>query len=215
MPVYFICVGRLRDHLILTSTVDDESSISSLKNEAKSTYMQLSVNSQPRLTYSLLTTRLHICVSNPIFAFCVADREFEPQLAYAMLERVLHAFNNEYGEAVEAVEREYVFLDFHTTLDSIRFEYHKKVTDSNLGKVERELNTVKSEMAANIKAALIRQEKLGQVEDLSEQLGHSAGVFAKESRDLNRLHFWRTYGRPAVVVGIVSIVYFLVGFFIV
>jgi hypothetical protein len=158
---------------------------------------------------------LHICVSDPVFAFCVADRQLEPVHAYAMLERILTTFKNEYGEGVEAIEREYAYLEFHTTLEVIRSEYHKKLADSTLGKVEVELNSVKSEMAENVKSALIRREKLAQVEGLSEALGQNSGAFAKQANDLNRLYYWRTYGRPAVVVGIVSLVYFLVGLLIV
>jgi hypothetical protein len=181
-----------------------------MKAEAKKYYSQLTGQSQPRLTFPLLTGHLHICVSSPIFAFCVADPEFQPPLAYQMLEKVIKAFKHEYAEAVQAAEREYVFMEFDSTLDAIRNEYHSRVAATTLNAVQSELEGVKADMSANIKAALLREEKLEQVGNLSAALGENAGAFAKESNDLNRLYLWRTYGRPAVVLGIVSVVYFLV-----
>jgi hypothetical protein len=215
MPISFIKVGRLPDHLLLTSTNDEDPSLPSLKLQCQPFINELNSRSHARATHVLQQSHLHICVSDSIFAFCVADKQLEPVHAYAMLERVLASFKNEYGEGVQAVEHEYACLEFHTTLEAIRSEYHKKLADSTIGKVELELNGVKSEMADNIKTALIRREKLNQVEGLSESLGQNAGIFAKQANDLNRLYYWRTYGRPAVVVGIVSLVYFLVGLLIV
>jgi hypothetical protein len=215
MPIFFVSIARLRDHLILTSTLDEEQTLSSMKAEAKKFYRTLSKSSQPRITYRLGTSTLHICVSNPIFAFCVSDSDFDPQMAYALLDQAIAAFNNEYADSVESVEQEHALLDFCSTLDALRAKYARQIADSQLKHVRRELSGVQDSMANNIKTALIRQEKLNEVGDMSESLGRHAAVFEKDATNLNRFHFWRTYGRPAVVVSIVSLVYFLVSMFLV
>lgn len=212
MPILFIEVSRLRDHLVLTSTLDDGQNITAVRAEARRFLQQITETSQARLSYPLLTTHLHVCVSRPIFATCVTDNEFEPQAAYRMLEEVLTAFKNEYGDSVESVEKEYVFIDFHTVLDRVRGQYAREVADANLGRVRNALSNVQESMGANIRKAVERNEKLNEVSDMSEHLGNNAGLFAKQAKDLNRLYLWRTYGRPAVVVAIVALVYFLVGF---
>jgi hypothetical protein len=215
MPISFVSIARLRDHLILTSTLDEEQSLASIKAEAKKFYRTLSRSSQPRITYRLSSATLHICVSNPIFAFCASDNDFDPQLAYQMLDQAIAAFNSEYAGAIESVEQEHVFIDFYSTLDAIRARFVRQVADVQLSRVRRELSGVQESMASNIKTALIREEKLTEVGDLSESLGSKATAFEKDATNLNRLHFWRTYGRPAVVLSIVSLVYFLVGLLIV
>jgi hypothetical protein len=215
MPVLFVSIARLRDHLILTSTLDEEQSLASIKAEAKKFYRTLSRSSQPRMTSRMGSATLHICVSNPVFAFCATDNDFDPQLAYQMLDQAIAAFNNGYADAVESVEQEHVFIDFYSTLDAIRARFLRQVADVQLGRVRRELSGVQESMVSNVKTALIREEKLSEVGELSESLGRGAKAFQNDATNLNRLHFWRAYGRPVVVVSIVSVVYFLVGLFVV
>jgi hypothetical protein len=210
MPIHFVSVARLRDHLIMTSTLDEESSVSALKAEAKKYCSGLTSTSQPRVTFRLLNGNLFVSVKNPIFAFCVTDMQFDPQLAFQLLDNVIAAFNTEYGGSVDSVEKEYVFIDFHSTLDAIRGKCIHRVADSQLGEVRRELSDVKQTMVDNVKSAVIRKEHLDEVGDLSENLTRNARVFQTDATNLNQMYYWRTYGRPALVISISGIVYFLV-----
>jgi hypothetical protein len=215
MPVLFVAVARLRDRLVLTSTLDEDQGLAPIKAEAKAFCQTISSTSQPRITRRLLTSNLHVCVASPVFAYCATDCEFDPQSAYQLLDQSIQAFTREYGEAIDAVEQEHVFIDFYATLDQIRAKFAHQVADSQLGRVRRELSGVQESMAGNIRTALIRQEKLDEVGEMSEGLSRKASAFQKDATDLNRLYLWRTYGRPAVVVSLVSLVYLFVSLFLV
>lgn len=198
--------------MILTGTLDDESQIGAIKQQVSRFYSQLSHSSSPRISYPIQNGTAHFCISGNFFTVCATDREFQPQLAYEMLDRINQAFNAEYGDSVLAAERPYIFMDFVSTLDAIRSGYLKRVAEGQLGQLKTELGTVQNTMAQNIKTALVRQEMLSEVGDMSEKINSSSGIFANDATKLNRLHFWRTYGRPAVVMSIVTIVYLLVHF---
>ncbi|KAH0802793.1 Synaptobrevin family protein [Histomonas meleagridis] len=210
MPIYFIHVVRLSDSLILTSTMDDDSNASSLKTEAKRFYSQINQNSPPKNSFKMTNGTIYISVYGEFFSSCVTDPNFPPSTAFQMLDDVNASFNNEYGESVSAAEREYVFMEFHTTLDALRAQHLKISADASMGKLQSELNDVQTAMANNVKTALIREEMLSDIGDLSEKLGQGASMFASDATNLNRYYYWNTYGRPATVISVSALIYFLV-----
>ncbi|OHT07802.1 Synaptobrevin family protein [Tritrichomonas foetus] len=214
MPIYFVHVVRLPDNLTLSATLDDDANSTNLIKEARRFYPQLSNASAPRLSFKLQAGTIHISTHQGFFSVCATDLQFETRTAYEFLDSVNSAFYNEYGGAITAAEREYVFMDFHQTLDLLRSRYMKIVADQNLGMLQNELDGVRQTMTNNVKSALIMHDKLGEVESMSQNLVNSAGMFANESKNLNRMHLWRTYGRPTVIISIVVLVYYLVSLII-
>lgn len=212
MPIFFIHVARLSDKMILTGTLDDESQVGSIKQQVSRFYSQLTHTSSPRISYPIQNGTAHFSISGSVFTVCATDREFQPQLAYEMLDRINQAFNAEYGDSVVAAERPYIFMDFVSTLDAIRSQYVKRVAEGQLGQLKNQLGTVHNSMAQNIKTALVREDLLNEVNDMSEKINSSSGIFANDATKLNRMHCWRTYGRPTVVISIATAVYLLVHF---
>lgn len=188
--------------------------ISNLKQEAKSFYSQINNQNSSRLSFKISSGVIYICAHNSFFSICVTDAKMPPLTVFELLDKVNQEFSNEYGEAVQAAEKEYVFMDFHTTLDGLRAQYLKVSADASMGKLQYELNNVQSAMADNIKKALIRDEMLKEVGDVSEELVKGSKMFSTESTNLNRYYLWNTYGRTATVIGIVGLIYFLVSFII-
>jgi hypothetical protein len=191
MPVFFINIARLRDHLILTSTLDSEPSIAGLKAEARKFWKSISRTSQPRLTYRLLRSNLHICVSNFVFAFCACDCDFDPQLSYQMLDQAIAAFNNEYSDSLEAVEQEYSFIDFHTILDALRIRF--------LDLAQVQSTTGRGQEQPNIKIALINGDHPVDVEQFSENLRADSTVY-EETGDC-----WQPCAKPAGLLVLVML----------
>jgi hypothetical protein len=165
MRISFVTIARLRDHLTLASTVDDEQSVAPVKAEARKFHQAITRNSQPRITHRLLRSNLHICVSNFVFAFCASDCDFDPQAAYQMLEQSIMAFNREYSDSLDAVEQEYAFADFHSMLDSLRLTYKTMVALANLRHAAAPAPT------PTIKIALLQNERPVETGFFSANLG--------------------------------------------
>lgn len=215
MPIYFIQVVRRFDQLVLTSTMDDGAQVSKLKLEAKSFYSQMGdIQKSPRMSFRISDGVIYVRADSAFFSVCVADTAAAPITVFELLEKVNAEFANEYGEAVQAAEKEYVFMDFHTTLDGLRAQYMRASANASMGRLQNELENVQTAMADNIKKALVRDEMLKEVGDVSEELVKGSKMFATESTNLNRYYIWNTYGRTATVIGIVGLIYFLVSFII-
>jgi hypothetical protein len=106
-----------------------------------------------------------------------------------MLDQSFAAFDAEHGTSVESIEQEHYFMDFYPTLDEMRAKLAKPMGDSQIHMVRPELSGVQECMVTNIRTALIREEKLSEVGDLSESLSRRASAFEKDSVNLNRLRF--------------------------
>ncbi|EAX88998.1 Synaptobrevin family protein [Trichomonas vaginalis G3] len=214
MSVQFIHIRRLKDGLILASTTDDETSLQSIINEEEKLIKQISQRSAKTLSFPTSNGSIHICIDDQAYAVCSTSREFDTTMAYDLNDESLRNFMIDYKDSIDAVESKYAFMDFSTILDSIRSRYVKTAANGKVYKLKKDLYEVESSMANNLKSAIARDDKINEVGQMSENLSRNSGIFAKKSKDLNRLHFWRTYGRPAVIVSIVACVYLLVHFVI-
>ena len=214
MPIYFTLLSRLSDQLLLCSTFDDDDRVSQMKSEARRFAQNFNSDSMIRSTFKLHNYSIHICHNKIVIAICAADHETDPVLVYEFLDTVIMNFMQQNGSFVQQATKEYQFLEFHQTIENLRVQYSKRVADSRLSMVQSELSSVQQNLMNNVKSALIANEKLGEVSEASEKLQRSARMFADDSAYLNRLHLWRTYGRPAVVISIVVLVYYLVSLII-
>jgi uncharacterized protein (DUF1800 family) len=212
MSVSFVHVWRLRDKLILVSTTDDETVIANIKKEEEKLTKQISQKSATQLSFPGQFADFHVCISGGIFTVSATTSDFDAALAYQLNDEVNHAVLSEYGESLDAVESKYAFFEFSTTLDSIRKRYVNKVKNANLSQLQREIGEVEDSMAANLRSAIARDDKINEVGRMSEEISNKSGIFASKATNLNRLHIWRTYGRPATVLSIITVVYCFVHF---
>lgn len=214
MTVYYVDVRRITDRMILTSTIDDESAIANYRNECDRVCKQITSKSLGQLSFQQVNGSIHVVVHSPIFTVCATSKDFPPDVAYELLNDIGIKFLEEYEDSITAVERPYAFPDFHTTIDSLRIRKQRDVTQKSMSALQSQLSQVEQSMSNNIRSAIARDSKLNEVGNMSQDLNHSSEIFVKKTKDLNRLHLWRTYGRPATIVGIVAIVYFLVSLII-
>lgn len=211
MTIYFAQIRRFDDDLVLTSTIDDELSISSLKNEAEKHIKRNKVHSQ-FCSFPCERGSLHIASRKPIYSLCYASADVEPKAISEFLQRVNNLFLEEHEEFVPSAESTYAFSDFSLMFNTMRETTQKHYDANSLSDLNRDLSQVEQSMNRNIDRAIIRDSKLKDVSNMSDQMSRNSSMFADRSRKLNQLHLWRTYGRPSVIVGIISSVYLFVKF---
>ena len=212
MTISFVHVRRLRDGLIVASTNDEETFISSLKNEEEKLLKQISKNSAQQLSFPGQYASFHVCIYEGVFTICATSKDFDAKLAYELNDEANRAFIQEYGQALDAIESKYAFAEFSTTLDAMRQKYVRSVKNASMRQLQRELGEVEASVASNLQSAIARDDKLNEMGQMTEHLSKNSSLFASKATNLNRLHFWRTYGRPAVIISIWALVYMFVHF---
>lgn len=212
MSVSFIHVWRLSGYLIVASTNDDETIVANIKKEEEKLIKQITPRSAPQLSFPGQFASYHVCVCDGVFTISATSADLDAELAYEMNDAVNKAFLDEYRDSLDAVESRYAFYEFSPTLDAIRKRYMNKVKNANLNQLQRELGEVESSVAANLRSAIVRDDKLNEVGRMSEEISNKSGIFASKATNLNRLHLWRTYGRPATILSIITLVYCFVHF---
>jgi len=212
MSIYITNIARVSDHLILSSSTTSDNFSSNIKNEIEKVSKQISNQSSQHLSFPLPNGSIHASVVSPVFAICATSKEFNSDTAYDYLDKVIQEFMSEHGESVAAVERQHHFSDFYVTIDHLKTLYSKRAANSSMNNIQKDLSQIEESMANNLRSAIARDEIINEVGSLSENLGKNSGLFADKAKNLNRLHFWRTYGRPATIISIVGLVYFLVHF---
>jgi hypothetical protein len=128
----------------------------------------------------------------------------------ALLHQAIVALNKEYVDSFDFGKQEHVFVDYSPALDVLHTKFARQVADSQFGRVCRELSGVRDSRANRVKVAIVRQERCEQIGDVAQ----NASAFEKDTANLNRVCFWRTSGRPAVVVSVVSLVSFVANLFL-
>ena len=212
MSISFIHVRRLRDGLIVATTNDDDTMLTNLKNEEEKLIKQITTKSAAQLSLPGQFTNFHVCILNGAYTICSTAKDFDPLLAYKLNDEVNSEFQKEYGDSLEAVESKYAFGDFSMTLDAIRAKYQRSLQNASMVQLQRELGEVEESVASNLKSAIARNDRIDEIGKMTEDLGKNSGIFATKATNLNRLHFWRTYGRPAVILSIWAVVYLFVHF---
>ena len=211
MSIGFIHVRRLRDGLIVASTNDDGTIFSNQKNEEEKLLKQIT-QATTQLSIPGQANDYHICVYNGAYTISCTSKDFDPRLAYKLNDEVNIAFQEEYGPSLDAVEQKYAFADFSANLDAFRTKYERSVTNASMVQLQRELGEVEDSVASNLKSAIARDDRINEIEKMSQNLSKNSSIFATKATNLNRLHFWRTYGRPAVIISIWALVYLFVHF---
>ncbi|KAK8883445.1 Vesicle-trafficking protein S22b [Tritrichomonas musculus] len=210
--IYFAIVSRLSDKLLFTSSVDDNPVATNFTPLVRNFLKDYSNRNRTALSMPMQDQLFHISVSPPIISACVTTPDLRKE-ALDFLAEVNITFLSKYSQQeIDGASKEYCFIDFHKEIEDIRSKYIRNIQYNNMQLLQQDLNNVHQTMANNVKSALVTGEKLGDVERLSQDLSNSAGMFQKNSTDLNRMHLWRTYGRPTVVILIVSIIYYIATF---
>lgn len=211
--IYRAFVNRQSDKLLLVTTVDNDANLNAIIQKAQGMIQQISPQSRPKESIPIGGYILHYNIFPPLISACITNNEIASNTAQDFLAEINSLFLGRYGnDKIQNARQEYSFMDFHVEIDAIRTRYMKSIQMTNIQLLQKDLNTVHQTMANNVRSAITTGEKLGNVERISSDLKNSAGMFSKNAADLNRLHFWRTYGRPTVIILIVIVLYYIATF---
>lgn len=207
MSIYFANIVRLSDKLELATSVEDDASVAALKKAARAKYSEITSTSQPRQTFPVGEASLHFFISGLVFVCCATDKLFPIEEAYRFLEEIAEQFLDEHGETVPGVERPLYFVGFHSTIEARRHAAVGRVHDSSVRALHNEIEGVKNTMAETLRESFKRKGKVEDLSAQSEEVVRNATHFAKDAKQLNQRHIWRTYGRPSVILAIVGLCY--------
>ncbi|KNC55973.1 vesicle transporter [Thecamonas trahens ATCC 50062] len=142
-----------------------------------------------------------------------ADKGFKSELALHFLHTAADDFAGRYpATAVADAMRPFACIDFEPTLAKAQTRYNRDAADGNpqnqqriseMEAINSELSEVSHLMSQNIEDVLLRGEGLDSVFEKSQRLRHSSSKFAKQTKYLNWLAKWRTYGPFAAVAVLV------------
>lgn len=193
------------DGLPLTGSVDDDNDPALLKEKKniKALIGKIGANSEPQATIDSESYTIHYLLSNLILYFVITDKSYPRKLAFAYLNEVATEFYTSHGQ--EAVNnlglRPYAYINFDNFLSKTKKVYMDQRAQSNLDKINNELNDVKKIMSKNIEDLLYRGDSLDKMGDLSSSLRAESVKYRKAAQRINFEALIRQYA-PVAVVGL-------------
>ncbi|KAI9592887.1 Longin-like domain-containing protein [Syncephalis fuscata] len=206
-------IARVADALPLAASVDDEQSESELteaKSQAKILFRKLTPNSEPRCSVEANTFTFHYLINNGICYLCVCDRSYPRKLAFSYLDELSKEFDASYGaEAQKQGLRPYAFIKFDTFMQKTKRLYQDTRAQSNLTKLNEDLQDVHRIMTKNMEDLLWRGDSLDRMSTMSSTLRDQSAQYRRDAKRLNLEMLYRKYGLPAVVILAMILVVYL------
>ncbi|RKP06572.1 Longin-like domain-containing protein [Thamnocephalis sphaerospora] len=206
-------VARVVDALPLAASVDDEQSETELteaKSQAKILFRKLTPNSEPRCSVEADRYTFHYIIENGVCYLCVCDRSYPRKLAFSYLEELSKEFDVSYGaEAQKQGLRPYAFIKFDTFMQKTKRLYQDTRAQSNLTKLNEDLQDVHRIMTKNMEDLLWRGDSLDRMSTMSSTLRDQSAQYRRDAKRLNLEMLYRKYGLPVVVVLAMCLVLYL------
>ncbi|KAG9289819.1 hypothetical protein G9A89_015399 [Geosiphon pyriformis] len=204
-------ITRVSDGLPLAASVDNEQAgeaeLAEYKQKAKQLFKKINENSEDKCSIESGNYYFHYIIQNGVCYMTISDRSYPRQLAFSYLDELAKEFYTNYGNEIEKKNlRPYAFVKFDTFMQKTKKVYQNTRTQTNLDRLNVELNEVANIMTKNLENVLWRGEGLEKMSSLSDQLRYESQKYKKSARDLNLQLLYRKYGPPAVIL----LVFFLV-----
>lgn len=183
-----------------------------------------------RVSYAV---RHSYIIEGSVCYLCICDQSYPRKLAFSYLEELAKEFNMSYGNEVDKPGlRPYAFVKFgkgtftHNkengywimmTLPDTFMQKTKKIyqdtrTQSNLTKLNEDLQDVTRIMTKNMEDLLWRGDSLDRMSTISGELKDSAKMFKDKARHLNLQALYRKYG-PPVAIALVILTVLLIRYY--
>ncbi|GAA5816220.1 SNAP receptor [Mucor flavus] len=203
-------IARISDGLPLAASMDDEqveTELAEYKGQAKTIFKRLSLNSEPRCSIESGKYVFHYIIEGSVCYLCICDQSYPRKLAFSYLEELVKEFNMSYGNEVDKPGlRPYAFVKFDTFMQKTKRIYQDTRTQSNLSKLNEDLQDVTRIMTKNMEDLLWRGDSLDRMSTISGELKDSAKMFKDKARHLNLQALYRKYGPPAIIALVILFV---------
>lgn len=142
----------------------------------------------------------HVYLAEGVAYLALSDRLYPKKLAFSLLTDLQRAFSREFGPLVDSATRPYAFIKFDTVIQKMKRSYQDVRARQNLDRLQEELLDVTKIMTTSINTVLERGGKLENMSLLSSNLSQESRRYLRETRKLNWMMLWRTYGPIAMIV---------------
>ncbi|KAI7903215.1 Longin-like domain-containing protein [Cokeromyces recurvatus] len=209
-------IARVSDGLPLAASMDDEqveNELAEYKGQAKTIFKRLNMNSEPRCSIESGKYVFHYIIEGSVCYLCICDKSYPRKLAFSYLEELAKEFNMSYGNEVDKPGlRPYAFVKFDVFMQKTKRIYQDTRTQSNLTKLNEDLQDVTRIMTKNMEDLLWRGDSLDRMSTISGELKDSAKMFKDKARHLNLQALYRKYG-PLVIIASVILFVLLIRYY--
>jgi len=202
-------IARASDALPLAASVDDEQTEQALqehKQQSKLIFRRITPNSEPRCSIESGAYTLHYLIVDNVVFLTICEKSYPRKLAFSYLDELSKEFANSYGAKVESVRKPYAFVGFDTFMSKTARLYQDTRTatatsESNMEKLNGELQDVTRIMTKNMEELLWRGDSLDKMSHLSTSLRTESEKYRRGARNLN----WNAMLRQWAPVGAVAL----------
>lgn len=151
----------------------------------------------------------HLLVHGGVAYLGLCDRSYPKKLAFSLLHDLQVSFESQYKDMVDSVTRPYAFQKFETVIQKTKKSYVDVRAKQNLDRLHEELLDVTKIMTTSINDVLERGNKLEKMSLLSSNLSQESRKYLQDTRKLNLMMLWRTYGPMTIVAFSILLFLFL------
>ncbi|XP_054481955.1 vesicle-trafficking protein SEC22b-A [Anoplopoma fimbria] len=182
-------IARVTDGLPLAASIEeDEKSgrdLQQYQSQAKQLCRKLNAQSPDRCTLEAGDMSFHYLIAQGVCYLFLCEATFPRKIAFAYLEDLHSAFNDQYGRKVPTVTRPYSFIEFDTYIQKTKKSFIDSRARRNFGSINTELQDVQRIMVANIEEVLQRGESLSALDTKASNLTSLSKKYRSDAKYLN------------------------------
>jgi len=168
-------------------------------------------NQPPRRSVELENHTFHILDDGELSFVVLTDRSVHSRTAFAFLSEVKQRFNSMFKpeDWRQAIAHSFN-ADFSGTLSIIISRYNQEQDDSQVRKVQDQLEEVKDVIRTNIDSLLNRGERIELLVDTTERLTQASFKFQESATRLKNQHWWQSKTNQIRLAVMLLIIIFLI-----
>lgn len=169
---------------------------------------RITPNSEDRASIESQNFQIHYVISHSIVYFVICDKSYPRKLAFSYLQEISQEFSTSHGnDALRPDTRPYAFVSFDNYMQKTKKLYQDERAQTNMDRLNTELEDVKTVLHKNIEDLLYRGDSLDKMSDISSSIRMESSKYRKAARKINIDLLIKQY---APVVGVGLFIVFLI-----